>query len=161
MLLTPSLTKPLCERRGPAGSLSHREAYMKNHPLRVMRCPLFFAFLSLFLSVSDVIVSNRDHDVITTDFIVMHIFISVSLFFSYKSMKAPLLLSPSSSDEFYFKSFSSKRNTIPFRVLSRRYLLRLLANLFSRTDFIALCVTSPRSNSLSLTSFHPIHTSNI
>ena len=127
----------------------------------VMRCSLFFAFLFLFLSVSDVIVSNRDHDVITTYLIVMHIFFSFSLFFSYKSMKAPLLLSPSSSDESYFKSFSSKRNTNPFRVLSRRYLLRLLANLFSRTDFIALCVTSPRSNSLSLTSFHPIYNSNI
>ena len=66
----------------------------------VMRCPVFFAFLSTFLSVSDVIVSNRDHDVITTYLIFMHIFFSFSLFFSYKSMKAPLLLSPSSSDEF-------------------------------------------------------------
>ena len=60
----------------------------------VMRCPVFFAFLSTFLSVSDVIVSNRDHDVITTDFIVMHIFFSVSLFFSYKSMEALLFFLP-------------------------------------------------------------------
>jgi len=62
--------------------------------ISVMLCPLFFAFLSTLLSVSDVIVSNRDHDVITTDFIVMHIFISVSLFFSYKSMKALLFFLP-------------------------------------------------------------------